>query len=107
MLNEFPYLTRYLEAGYLNIDNGFTERAIRYFAIGRNNWIFSDTVQGAEASSLLYSLVVTARVNGINPLEALTKIFTELPLATSLADYERITNYLLIKPPQNSDPPIL
>jgi hypothetical protein len=60
------------------MDNGFTERAIRKFAIGRNNWMFSDTVEGANASALLYSLVITAKVNGVNPYAALVKIFTEI-----------------------------
>jgi transposase len=94
-LNEYPYLTGYLKAGFLNIDNGFNERMIRYFAIGRNNWIFADTVNGAHASSLLYSFVVTARANKLEPFTVLRKIFEEIPLAQSLEDYERITEYLL------------
>lgn len=46
------------------MDNGFVERAIRKFAIGRNKWMFSDTEAGAEASAMFYSLLCTAKING-------------------------------------------
>lgn len=52
-LSEYDYLVRYLQDGRLQPDNGFTERGIRKFAIGRNNWMFSDSVVGAEASAIL------------------------------------------------------
>ncbi|MBK8201507.1 MAG: transposase [Bdellovibrionales bacterium] len=66
-LNEYEYLTGYLKDGRLEADNGFTERAIRKYAIGRNAWLFSDTPAGAEASSIMYSFTVTAKINGVNP----------------------------------------
>jgi hypothetical protein len=94
-LNEYTYLTRYLEDGLIEPDNGFTERAIRKFAIGRNNWLFSDTPDGAEASSLLYSLTVTAKLNGVNVYKALSKIITEVALAKTLEDYERLADVIL------------
>jgi transposase len=95
-LAQYDYLRGYLRDGRLEIDNGFVERNIRKFAIGRNNWMFSDTVDGAEASSLFYSFVITAKVNGIDPYRALKKIFEELPLATTIDDFERLADYLLI-----------
>jgi transposase len=94
-LNEYEYLTGYLKDGRLEMDNGFTERAIRKFAIGRNNWMFSDTEDGADASALLYSLVVTAKVNGVNPYTALVKLFTALPLAETIEDFERLAEIIL------------
>ena len=94
-LSEYEYLIRYLEDGRLEPDNGFTERAIRKFAIGRNNWMFSDSVNGAEASSLLYSLVVTAKVNGVNVYKALVKLLTEVPIATTCEEYERLAEIIL------------
>lgn len=94
-LNEYAYMARYLDDGQMEPDNGFTERAIRKFAIGRNNWLFSDTSDGAEASSLLYSLVVTAKLNGINAYKAISKIITEIPLAKTLEDYERLADVIL------------
>jgi hypothetical protein len=83
--------------GRLSMDNGFVERAIKYFAIGRNNWLFSDTEAGAEASSLFYSLIVTAKLNGANPYEVLETIFTEIPKAKTLEEIERLADLLLNK----------
>ena len=94
-LNEYEYLIGYLKDGRLEMDNGFTERAIRKFAIGRNNWLFSDSEDGAEASAILYSFVVTAKVNGVNPYDALVKLFTALPLAKTLEDFERLAEIIL------------
>jgi len=93
--NEHSYLTRYLGDGQLGPDNGMIERAIRKFAIGRNNWLFADTPAGADASALLYSLVITAKVNGVNPYKALTQLLKELPLANTIEDYEKLTELLL------------
>jgi hypothetical protein len=98
-INQYERLTGYLKSGELNPDNGFTERAIRKFAIGRNNWMFSDTPAGANASALLYSLVVTAKVNGVNIYRALTQIITEIPLAKTCDDYERLADLILTPPP--------
>jgi transposase len=95
LLNEYEFLTNYLLDGRLEIDNGFTERAIRKFAIGRNNWLFSDQEAGAHASALLYSLVVTAKVNGVNPYRALVQLFTQLPLAKKDDDFARLANLIL------------
>jgi len=99
LIEQYQYLRNYLLDGRLEIDNGFAERAIKYFAIGRNNWLFADTVGGAEASSVFYSFVVTAKLNGVNPYDALKKIFDEVPLAKTVDDYERISHALTSKPP--------
>ena len=95
-LNEYEFLIGYLKDGSFEMDNGFAERAIKYFAIGRKNWLFADTVSGAEASSLFYSFVVTAKLNGVNPYEALKQIFELVPLAKTIEDYERLADILLI-----------
>jgi transposase len=92
---EYDYLVGYLLNGELEMDNGHAERMIKNFAIGRKNWLFSDTPEGAESSALFYSFVVTAKVNGVNPYEALKKIFTELPLATTADDFDRLAQVLL------------
>ncbi|MFO0449062.1 MAG: transposase [Pseudomonadota bacterium] len=93
--NEYDYLTRCLSDGNLGPDNGLVERTIRKFAIGRNNWMFADTPEGADASALLYSLVITAKVNGVNPYTAIKKILTEVPLAQTIEDYERLADFIL------------
>lgn len=94
-LNAYDCLRGNLQDGSLEIDNGFAERAIRKFAIGRNNWMFSDTPGGAHASALFYSLVVTAKLNGVNPYAAIKQIFEQIPLASSADDYERLAKMLL------------
>lgn len=94
-LEQYDLLRGYLLHGMLEMDNGFAERAIRKFAIGRNNWLFSDTTDGAKASSMFYSFVVTAKINGVNPYTALDKLFTEIPIAKTIDDYERICTFFL------------
>lgn len=94
-VNEYGELSAFLVDGRYEIDNGWIERVIRKFAIGRNNWLFSDTVDGAHASAMLYSLALTAKLNGKNPFEVLTEIFTCLPSATTADDYEKLANLLL------------
>lgn len=80
-LNQWSKLIRYLEDGRLNIDNNRAERAIKPFVIGRKAWLFANTTSGAKASAALYSLVETAKINGLEPYDYLTRLFTELPLA--------------------------
>ena len=72
------------------MDNNLCENAIRPFALGRKNWMFSDTPAGAEASARLYSLVETAKANGLEPYAYLRRVFTDLPQATTLEDIEAL-----------------
>lgn len=73
------YLERYLLDGRLEISNNRAERSIKPFVIGRKNWLFSNTPNGARASAVYYSLIVTAEENGLNPFEYLTWILTNMP----------------------------
>ncbi len=61
LASNWSKLERYVEHGYLPLENNAAERAIRPFVIGRKNWFFSDTPKGATASAHLYSLVETAK----------------------------------------------
>ena len=79
----WPKLIGYLDDGRLAIDNNACERAIRPFVIGRRNWLFADTPNGANASANLYSLIETAKANGHEPYRYLRHLFTELPKAAS------------------------
>ena len=87
------YLERYLLDGRLEISNNRAERSIKPFVIGRKNWLFSNTPNGAKASAVYYSLVVTAMENGLNPFEYLSWIFTNAPnlgkpgYASSIEDF--------------------
>jgi transposase len=74
----------------VTLDNNLAENAIRPFVLGRKNWLFAGTPRGAEASALLYSLIETARANNCEPYSYLRHIFTHLPSAQSLADYEAL-----------------
>ncbi|MBN2564743.1 MAG: IS66 family transposase [Candidatus Eisenbacteria bacterium] len=83
-------LVRYLEDGRLEIDNNAVENAIRPIALGRKNIRFSDTVRGAEAGANLYSLIETAKANGLEPQTYLCLVFRDLPSAACVEDYERL-----------------
>ncbi|MBB4189180.1 transposase [Sinorhizobium terangae] len=85
-LNQWDYLTRYIEDGRMPIDNNLLERDIRIFATGRKSWLFSDTVDGARASAVIYSLMLTCRACGVEPLAWLRYALTELPQRTEDAD---------------------
>jgi transposase len=65
--NQWDYLTRYTGDGRMPIDNNLLERDIRIFATGRKSWLFSDTVAGARASAVVYSLMLTANSDSIRP----------------------------------------
>lgn len=80
-LNLWPQLTTYLEDGHLAIDNNLTENAIRPFVIGRKGWLFAGSPKGADASAILYTLVETAKANGLDPHAYLTHVFEHLPRA--------------------------
>lgn len=88
--NNWSRLERYVEAGFLSIDNNAAERAIKPFVIGRKAWLFSDTPKGATASAQIYSLVETAKVNGQEPYTWLRHVLERLPQAQSVADYEAL-----------------
>lgn len=100
-LDEYDKLTGFLSDGRYEIDNGWIERAIRKYAIGRNNWLFCDTVEGAKASSLFYSLVITAKLNDQDPFEVMVQILTELPRAETIEDFEKLAALLVRKPTLN------
>ena len=78
-LNQWPKLTAFLQDGGLELDNTRAERSIKPFVIGRKNWLFSNTPRGARASAIVYSIVETAKENGLKPFEYLTFLFERLP----------------------------
>ena len=90
LASNWSRLERYVETGFLPIDNNAAERAIKPFVIGRKAWLFSDTPKGATASAQIYSLVETAKVNGQEPYTWLRHVLEQLPHAQSVADYEAL-----------------
>ncbi len=91
-INEYEELSGFLKDGRYKIDNGWVERGIRKFAIGRNSWMFCDTVPVAHASSLFYSFVITAKLNRKDLFKVMTDIFYKLPTANAIDDYEKLAN---------------
>jgi transposase len=73
------WLEHFLIDGRLEIDNNRAERSIKPFVIGRKNWLFSNIVNGAKASAALYSIIETAKENGIVPFDYLTYVFRNAP----------------------------
>jgi transposase len=69
--NQWQKLIRFLDDGRLEIDNNSAERSIKPFVIGRKNWLFANTVRGAKVSAIIYSIVETAKENGLNPFDYL------------------------------------
>ena len=85
--SQWSKLARYVTDGRYSIDNNGQENAIRPFCVGRRNWLFADTVAGAQASANLYSLLQTCRVNGIDGYQYLRALLIALPKAASADDY--------------------
>lgn len=78
-LNQWHKLSGYSQSGQTNIDNNRAERAIKPFVISRKNWLFSNSASGANASAILYTLIETAKANGITPFSYLMYLLQELP----------------------------
>ncbi len=78
--NQFSKLSVFLEDGHLAIDNNNAERHVRPIALGRKNWLFATSTKGADALANWYSIIETAKANGLEPYQYLTYLFTQLPL---------------------------
>jgi transposase len=72
-------LTRYVEDGRIPIDNNSVERAMRVVALGRKNWLFCGSESGGQRAAVIYSLIETARRQGIEPFEYLRDVLERLP----------------------------
>ena len=79
ILNQEKYLRVFLEDGEVPIDNNASERAIRGFCIGKKNWQMIDTINGAKASAIIYSIAETAKANNLKPYDYFEHILNEIP----------------------------
>jgi len=77
--NQFAKLRVYLEDGRLNIDNNGAENHIRPMVLGRKNWLFATSVKGAKALAVWYTVIETAKANGLEPYHYVKYLLTELP----------------------------
>ena len=89
-LNQWEKLVVYIDAGFLKPDNNVAENRIRPFVLGRKNWLFSGSPRGADASATFFSLIETAKANGLEPYAYLRYLFTKLPLARTTEDYRAL-----------------
>ena len=78
-LNQKQQLMAFLDYGEVPVSNNLAENAIRPFTLGRKNWLFCDTPKGADASAVVYSLVESAKANGIEPFAYLQHVLVQLP----------------------------
>jgi transposase len=111
-LGQWSKLIVFLSHGEVPLDNNRCENAIRPFVVGRKGWLFSDTVKGAVASANLYSLVETAKANGVEPHAYLSLLFARLPAAKCIEDFERLLPWNVdrslvacIERPRSQNPP--
>jgi transposase len=96
-LEQWYAVSRYVEDGNLAIDNNIAEREIKPFVIGRKNWLFADSVDGAYANAVMYSLVNTAIANGVDPYLYLYHLFEKMPYANNVDDVRNLLPWYLYK----------
>ncbi len=89
-LNQWELLTGYLADGRLHISNALAENAIRPFAVGRRNWLFADTPRGAKASATVYSLIETAKANGLEPFAYIHHVLQHIGGASTVEEIEAL-----------------
>jgi transposase len=89
-LKQWGKLAAYLESPYLTPDNNACENAIRPFVLGRKNWLFNKSPEGAKSSCGIFTLIETAKHNGIEPLAYLRTLFEKAPFASSPEDWEKL-----------------
>lgn len=79
-VNQENSLRRFLTDGNIPCDNGHVERVIRSYSIGRANWLFADTIDGAKVNAIMYSIIETAKANHVNVHYYLQYLFEQIPL---------------------------
>ena len=89
-LRQWPKLQRYLEDGRLDISNNRMERSIKPFAVGRKNWLFANSVDGAHAAANIFSLIETCKAHNVNPYDWLRETLTKVPVCETLEQLEAL-----------------
>lgn len=93
-LNQERFLRVFLTDGYVPMTNNAAERSIRPFTVGRNNWFQIDTVSGAKASAIAYSIAETAKANHLKPYEYFRYLLEELPRHGELEELSYVEQLL-------------
>ena len=89
-INQKQQLCAFLDKVEVPISNNLAENAIRPFTMGRKNWLFCDTPKGAKASAIVYSLVESAKANGIEPFAYLQHVLVQLPYLGKSPSHEEL-----------------
>ena len=97
ILKQWDKLIRYLESPYLTPDNNAAENSIRPYVLGRKNFLFNKSPDGAKSSCGMYTLIETAKQNCVDPLNYLNALFEKAPLAVSAEDWEKLLPWNLFK----------
>ena len=98
-LNQWDRLTHVVDHPLIRIDNNTAENSIRPFALGRKNWLFSGNEAGAESSCRIYTLIETAKLNGLNPFDYLYRLIKAIPLIKSSEDWKNLVPWNIQKEP--------
>ena len=91
--NLLPNMKAFFTNGILDIDNNAAERAVKLFVIGRKNWLFSNTSKGARSSAIIYSIIETAKANGLVIEKYLLYLFDELSKTENI-DVDVLKKYM-------------
>jgi transposase len=83
-------LTRFLDDGRLEVDNNLTEQQIKPFVIARKNFLFSSSVDGADALCMHMSFIRTAKLHGHDPYHYYVKLLKSIPHCKTVEDYEKL-----------------
>jgi transposase len=89
-LKQWDKLIKYLESPYLTPDNNAAENSIRPYVLGRKNFLFNKSPDGARSSCGMFTLIETAKQNGVEPLKYLNELFEKAPYAVSPEDWEKL-----------------
>lgn len=93
-INQQEGLMNYLLDGNCSVSNNLAENSIRLFTIGRKNWLFSGSPKGAAASAGVYTLIETAKANGLNPTKYIQFILSDIPGTSFRQHPEFIEDYM-------------
>ena len=93
-LNQQKELSEFLNDGKIPLTNSLAERAIRPFAVHRKNWLFADSVNGAKANAIMYSLIESAKVNNLNIYGYINYLLRELPQIEDINEQSKLEKYL-------------
>ncbi len=89
-LRQWPKLQTYLGDGRLDISNNRMERSIKPFAVGRKNWLFANSVDGAHAAANIFSLIETCKAHNVNPYDWLRETLAKIPACETLEQFEAL-----------------